>query len=224
MNGTTLSGDGTTKDFDMGFTLIDPSHLRVIVSGALKVLNTDYVIIDGLVGKVNSPRPKVRFTVAPPNVANNVEFYRNLPISSLTQKNPEISLIEARSALLIALDRLSDLQEKSFYFGQTALLAGTAISFIAPYDGYFENIETNVNKAITTGGTITPAIEAATVTGAVVTIANSAIVGAKQSVNPSVVHASYTKFRKGQRITLTPASFATAGEVSGIIKLQPADF
>ena len=64
----------------------------------------------------------------------------------------ESSQARVRQALEGVQDRLSDIVEKNFYFGQTALLAGTAIEFIAPFDGYFESIETNVNKAITTGG------------------------------------------------------------------------
>jgi hypothetical protein len=223
MNGTTYTADGVLTDFDIGFALIDNTHLRVLDNNTLKTLGTDYNIIDGLVGKVNNPTKKIRFAAAPTN-GHTIAIYRNLPIASMTAKNPEVSLVEARSAYQQSADRLSDYVEKNFWFGQTALLAPTAISFTAPFDGYFESFEAEVIKVITTGGTITAAIAGSAVTGAVVTVANSAIVGNRQAGTPSVAHASYTKFRKGQLITLTPASFATAGDVRGTVKMQPADF
>jgi hypothetical protein len=105
---------------------------------------------------------------------------------------------------------------------QTELLAGTAEDLIAPCAGYIDNLRTNVQAAITTGGTIAAAINGGSaIAGLTQTIANSATKGTRQSTTPTTFHGSDSLVAAGDRITLTPASFATAGQVNGVLELTP---
>lgn len=218
MFGSTYTGDGTRKTFPVGLDFLKEEHLRVLVAGVLKVRGTDYTVQNA----TERDKAIISFAVAPAN-GEKVDVYNNVPINSLVKLNPTISHVGERQALMAVFDRLSDVVEKTFHVNQTDLLAGTAVTFVAPFDGYVEGFRVAVSKAITTGGTITAAVAGVNVTGAVATIANSDIVGKTVTAAPSAAQASYTKFRKGQRITLTPAGFATAGEVTGVLRLQPAD-
>lgn len=216
----TATGDGTTKTFALGFTIILQEHVRVIKNGVLMVLGTDYAVVEA-----TSRAPSIRFFAAPAN-GHAIKFYRNTSLATPTL-NPEISHVEARTAHL----RSQELADQRVVlggsvggdFGQTALLAPTALSFVAPMDGYLESLDTLITKAITTGGTLTVAIDGVAVTGMVATIANAAAVGANQRVLPTVGQSTTTKVRRGQTITVTPASFATAGDVRVSLELQPAD-
>jgi hypothetical protein len=212
------TGDGVTKTFALGFTLLQDSHARIIVNGALKVLGTDYGIVDG-----TSRNPLVRFFTAPTN-AYALKFYRNTPIG-LISINPEISHVEARQVFNRLQEKADERVRVPFIFPVgTLITTPTAYSFVAPFDGYFGAMNNTVEQTITTGGTLTPAIDGVTVAGAVATIANSAAAGLNAQTVPTTQQASTTQFRKGQTISITPASFATAGAVSGTIELIPADF
>lgn len=233
-----LSGDGATKEFALDFPVLDPSHLKVIVGGALKVLGTDYffetnapvtpALYASHIPGADTSKVKIRFAAAPANSANNIKVYRNTPIArpstpSNPMQGPEVSLYShfRNQEWDDAIVQVGG--DSGGAFGQTALLAGTALSFVAPEDGYITNLDSIVLTAITTGGTLAVAVDGVAVTGITQTIANSAAVGASQRTAPSVAQASYTKVQRGQTITVTPASFATAGNVKVTVEIQPAD-
>lgn len=107
-----------------------------------------------------------------------------------------------------------------FAINQTDLLAPTAHEFVAPYDGHFEELVTIVQAAVTTGGTLQVAVNGVNVVGLVATIANAAAKGSRTAPVKPTVPSATRAFRKGDRITITPASFATAGAVSGHLTAQ----
>lgn len=107
---------------------------------------------------------------------------------------------------------------------QVDLLAGSTNSaqIIAPFAGIASKVASVVRKAITTGGTLTFQDGATAFVGGVITIANSAVQGAKQEVTPTKGDASLV-VAKGDVLQVVPASFATAGEVDGYIEITPTD-
>lgn len=212
------TADGTVTDFTIGFPFLHEDHLRVFDNGTLKTKGTDYTIQDPT-SKVTA---KVHFLTAPANT-HTITIDRNTPIDQY-KSNPQIGDQSAQQALYRSQERDDGGRTVTAVFGQTALLAGTALSFTAPCDGYITKQSSEVLKAITTGGTLTLAVAGATVTGSTITVANAAAVGAYQEGAPSAQQASYTKVRKGQTITVTPASFATAGDIEAKVYIQPGDF
>jgi hypothetical protein len=213
----TATGDAVTKTFQLAFPILSQEHVRVFVAGVLKVLGTDYAIVEA-----TSRTPSVRFFAAPANAAA-ITFYRNTPIGSFTV-NPEISHLEARQAAFRTQERQD--QRLVFPFAlpiATLITTPTAQSFIAPCDGYLERLAATVESVITTGGTLQVSIDGVAVTGLVATIANSAGAGVQSTVNPTTPQSTTTKVKKGQVVAVTPASFATAGAMSGVVELQPAD-
>jgi hypothetical protein len=112
-----------------------------------------------------------------------------------------------------------------FAFNQVDLLAGTTQELIAPEDGYLTELQTTIQVAITTGGTIgvkTDDTLATTVAGIAQTIANAATKGTRQNTKATVGSVT-RRVLKGQRIGITAASFATAGALSGYIVINSAD-
>lgn len=101
-----------------------------------------------------------------------------------------------------------------FFISQTDLLAGTSQELIAPDKGVIQSIYTNVQAAVTTGGTIQAVAGTINVAGAVVTVANAATKGTVQSALATVGDASQI-VTAGQRIQIKPTGFATAGSVIG---------
>lgn len=226
---TSATADGTTKDFLIGFPLLDAKHLRVTDNDTIKVLNTDYVVLDVMLdGPVSAQQPTVRFLTAPTN-AHTLKFYRNTPIGTGFRPTLVISNLLEK----LARYRQEEIANDGYLsvggagtgdFGQTKLLAPTALTFIAPCDGYVDALDTLVTGVVTTGGTIAVSIAGVAVTGLSATIANSAAVGANQRVNPTTAQSATTKVQKGQVISVTPASFATAGNVRVEVRIQQADF
>lgn len=109
-----------------------------------------------------------------------------------------------------------------FSINQTDLLAGTAQDLVAPADGYFEGMQTGVQVAVTTGGPLQVAINGSNVTNLLNTVANGATKGTRYNYSfpasyqgPVAGAAGSRQFKKGDRITITPSSFATAGAVNG---------
>jgi hypothetical protein len=222
----TATGDGTTKNFAVPFDFLADSHLIVINNGVLAALGTDYTIQGSApntpaiytshVSGADTSKKHVQFVTAPGN--GNTPIARPSPANKI-QQGPDVALF--------AHYRNQEIDDLPIVlvgdFGQTALLAPTALSFVAPMDGYVTGMDTYVTGVITTGGTLTAKIDGTTITGMVATVANSAPVGKVNSGVPSAQQASYTKVRRGQTITVLPASFATAGDVRVELKLQPAD-
>lgn len=103
----------------------------------------------------------------------------------------------------------------------TELAAGTAIEFVAPFDGYITRLRTVVQTAIVTGGDLTVEINGGSaITALTTTIADSATKGTR-SVK-SAVNASTNLVKAGDRITVTPAAaFNGGGAVSGILEITP---
>lgn len=107
----------------------------------------------------------------------------------------------------------------SFIIPQADLLAGVPFELIAPTDGFFEELQVVVQAAVTTGGTLTPRIGVVPVAGLVVTVANGAAKGVVLQDVPDEPSAT-RRFKKGDRINIIPAGFATAGAVNGSITFR----
>lgn len=221
----TATGDGTTKDFQLGFPLLDASHARVFLNGVLKTIVTDYVILDVMLdGPVAAQQPTVRFLTAPGN-GLALKFYRNTPISNGYRPTLVISNLLEKLARYRQEEDIDGLQRIDLWQTETDTLAGTAMSFVAPSDGYINSLETEITKAVTTGGDVTVEIDAVAVTGLVVTVANAAPVGLIQTDTPTTAQSATTKVRRGQTVTVTPAAaFATAGSLKARVFIQRADF
>lgn len=107
---------------------------------------------------------------------------------------------------------------QQFAFNQTDLLAPTSQELYAAADGFLVGISAAVQVAVGTGGTIKANVNTVDVAGAVVTIANSATKGTR--VTATATKGSTTRaVKKGDRIQLIAASFATSGAVSGFIEI-----
>lgn len=111
-----------------------------------------------------------------------------------------------------------------FKISQADLIANAVEDLVAPIDGYLEYVRTNINKAITTGGTLTikTGVAQTTVPGLTQTIANAATKGTIQ-LSTATKQSTLRKVARGDRITITPAGFATAGEITGYLHFQAAD-
>lgn len=213
------TGDGTNKDFEVGFPFLDASHVRVYQNGVLKTPVTHYNILN-----VTDPtKAVIRFVTAPTN-GHTVKTARNTPIERY-RGNPAIGhtdALQAQYRMQEALDQRVVIDLGAY--GQTALLAATALSWVATFDGFIEKLTHRVEKAVTTGGAITVEIDAVAVTGLTTTVSDADATGTVASDVPTTAQSATTKFKKGQTITVTPAAaFATAGDVSVKLEVQPGD-
>ncbi len=105
-----------------------------------------------------------------------------------------------------------------FFINQTDLLAPTPAELISPVTGAITKIDTTVQVAITTGGTITAKAGTTTVAGLSVAIANAATKGTIGSGAPTSGDATAT-VAIDSRIQVVPAGFASAGAVSGFVEI-----
>lgn len=212
------TADGTITDFTVGFPFLHPDHLRIFDDGALQVKDTDYVVLDA-----TSPTAAVVRFLTAPTTAHVITAQRNTPITRY-KGNPQIGNVDALQAqyrMQEAMDQRITLRDS---YGQTALLAGTALSFVAPCDGYIEKLRGKVLKAVTTGGAVTVEIDTVAITGLTFTVADADAAGTTYSDVPTTAQSTTTKVKKGQTITITPAAaFATAGDLEVAVELQPAD-
>jgi hypothetical protein len=212
------TGDGTETEYTIGFPFLHQDHLRVIQNGVLKTIVTDYTIVDGT-DRVNA---KVKF-VAAPTAGHVIKIERNTPIAQYTA-NPQVGNQAAMQALFRmqeAMDQRIVLRDQ---WTQAELLAGTALSFVAPCDGFIEKLKSVVLTAVTTGGPITVEVDAVAVTGLTVSIADAAPAGTVAEDVPTTAQSATTKVKKGQTITVTPdALFATAGSAAIELEIQPGD-
>jgi hypothetical protein len=111
-----------------------------------------------------------------------------------------------------------------FEFTEADLTSNTVLEFVAPVTGWVTSLRTTIQKAITTGGTLT--LKAGTagtvnVAGAALTIADAAAVGTRALAKTTAGDGS-CQVTAGDRIRLVPASFATAGRVRGVIGFNSA--
>lgn len=103
---------------------------------------------------------------------------------------------------------------------QTDLLAPTVQDIVCPVAGFIASLRTTVQVAITTGGTIIPKVNTVAVTGMTITIANADAKGTRKSTAPTTARSSTTVVAAGDAISLTPASFATAGAVNWELEIE----
>lgn len=103
---------------------------------------------------------------------------------------------------------------------QTDLLAPTVQDIVCPVNGFIASLRTTVQVAITTGGTIVPKVNTVAVTGMTITIANADAKGTRKSTTPTTARSSTTVVAAGDAISLTPASFATAGAVNWTLEIE----
>lgn len=103
---------------------------------------------------------------------------------------------------------------------QTDLLAPTIQDVVCPVAGFVANIRTMVQAAVTTGGTLQVQVAASNVTGCVVTVANAATKGTAQSATPTTARSATTVVVAGSRVSVVPASFATAGAIDYTIEIE----
>jgi hypothetical protein len=212
------TGDGTETEFTLGFPFLHSDHLRVFVNGVLKTIVTDYTVVD----PTSPEQAKIKFNAAP-TAAYAIKVTRNTPVARY-KSNPQIG----DQAAMQALYRMQEDADKRVVlkdsFGQTALLAGTALSFVAPCDGFIEKLKGKVLKAVTTGGAVTVEIDTVAVTGLTFTVADADAAGTTYSDVPTTAQSATTKVKKGQTITITPAAaFATAGDLEVELEIQPGD-
>lgn len=104
---------------------------------------------------------------------------------------------------------------------QTDLLAGTIQDIVAPYAGYISQIRDVVQTAVTTGGTIQAQVNTVNVVGMVLTVASAAPKGTRAVAGPTTKRSTTTVVNAGDRISLVPASFATAGAVNAEVEFEP---
>jgi hypothetical protein len=196
------AGDAATKVFDLGFPFLDEADVRVVVNGVLKVKGTDYAL---QVPNRDSGNYTVRFIAAPANAAV-IQFFRNTPLT-LRKPTLEIGHLVALQALYRAQEQGEQPVTVSAFFPSATLIANTGIDIIAPCDGTITLVGFEVTEAVTTGGTVKAQIEGVDVTTSAVTVANSAAAGKYAEVTPTALNV----VKRGQKITLKPTSFATAG-------------
>lgn len=108
------------------------------------------------------------------------------------------------------------------HISQTDLLAPTAQRGNSPFRGYVTAIFSNVQAAVTTGGTLQARIGTTVVTGCVVTVANSATAGTTATAAPTDPYSLVIgPVAKAGDVNILPASFATAGAVNCALEITP---
>jgi hypothetical protein len=221
---TTATGNGTETSYEVGFPYLHRDHLRVFVNGVKKTYGTDFSIVTTLQqSSEGGEKDVIKFAAAPTN-GHAIKIVRNTPWAVMS---PTLKI--GHADLKQALYKSQEMKGKAFdelvaHMLQTALLAGTAVSFEAPCDGYVDALRTLVTKAVTTGGALTVEIDGTAVTGLTLTIGDGAIVGAGDRDVPTTALSATTKFYAGSAITITPAAaFATAGELIATLEVTPAD-
>lgn len=107
-----------------------------------------------------------------------------------------------------------------FFINETDTLAGTTAELVSPVAGEIVGLTTIVQKAVTTGGTITASVDGTAVDGLSIAVADAATKGTVGHDTPTAGHAS-TVVTLGSRIQVVPeAAFQTAGAVSGFVEIR----
>lgn len=107
----------------------------------------------------------------------------------------------------------------------TDLPANTSQEIVSCVDGYLEDIRGIVQAAVTTGGTIKVQIngvDVATAAANILTVANGAAKGSRTSGSFALIDPAKKAIVKGDRITLVPASFASAGAMRVALLVRAA--
>lgn len=131
------------------------------------------------------------------------------------------------SSLVAELENGSNIKPPStvylpFEIEATELAAGTAEQIYSPCAGYIKRARGIVQSAVTTGGPVTFEVNTVAVTGLTFTVANADAAGIRYSDTPTTPRSSTTVVAAGDEITVTPdAAFATAGQLNGIIEIEP---
>lgn len=105
------------------------------------------------------------------------------------------------------------------------LIGNLGYELNCPVDGYIREIGGIIQKAVTTGGTVTVKTGAAlatTVLGLGFTVADAATKGTRY-VDVATAGSTTRVVAKGDRIAITTASFATAGGLHGYLTIDSAD-
>lgn len=106
-----------------------------------------------------------------------------------------------------------------FFINETDTLAPTNAELVSPVVGAITNLQTTVQKAVTTGGDVTALVGTTAVVGLACTIADAATKGTVVTDQPTMGDAT-TVVAEGSRIQIAPgAPFNTAGAVSGLIEI-----
>ena len=104
----------------------------------------------------------------------------------------------------------------------TELAAGTAEQLYSPCAGFIKAVDGTVQSAVTTGGPVTVEINGVAVTGLTFTVADAAAAGTRYTDTPTAPRSSTTVVARGDKITITPdALFATAGQLNGVLEIEP---
>lgn len=214
---TNYTGNGTTTTYEVGFEFLDVSHVRVAVNGVVKVLGTDYSLGD--VKAKQGAKAIIKFGTAPTN-GHAIVFTRVTP-RDYDPGALVISNIESRQALYMAQEAADAGRALIWEIGATELSAGTAVDYVAPFDGVIVDAYGIVDTAIVTGGDVTVNVGTTAVDGLTLTFANSATKGTVVSDTPTSGHAT-TRFKKGDRLSLVPsAAFNGGGALRGFLTIKP---
>lgn len=102
---------------------------------------------------------------------------------------------------------------------ETDTLAGTSAELVSPVVGAITQMQTIVQKAVTTGGDVTAAVGTTAVVGLACTIADAATKGSVVTDTPTLGDAT-TIVAVGSRIQVAPAAaFNSAGAVTGLVEI-----
>lgn len=112
-----------------------------------------------------------------------------------------------------------------FSIPEATLTGNTSVEVVSPVDGYITEARVVVQKAVTTGGTLTVLTGdagAVTVAGLSVVVANGATKGTRKA-GAATAGSATRKVSKGDRIQIKPTSFATAGALDGFLAIDTSD-
>ena len=148
------------------------------------------------------------------NISVGTGPYIGMPYKCIKAMGEEF----ADSRVVIPADKFVISQQ----INQTDLLAPTVQQLRAPCQGFVSRIDTVVQVQVTTGGTLTVGSAGTAVPGVVATVANSATVGTMNGGAATNLYQQSGICLNNGVITITPASFASAGAVTCYIEIQPA--
>lgn len=138
-----------------------------------------------------------------------------LKVPRLHQKKTLKSLYDMLDTAHAGYDALlANIKTWTDHLLQATLIANTVQTFVwqGP-GGTITSFSSKVTTAITTGGTLTLAINGVNVTTGVLTVANGALVNSIVTAIPTAART----VAPGDVITITPAGFATAGSLTATV-------
>lgn len=114
-----------------------------------------------------------------------------------------------------------EVQRIYFYYDQAKLIANKPVQIESPITGFISKLAVTVDTTITTGGTVGVNVAATPVVGLTVTVANSDVAGTEYT--STVANIATSVVAKASKLSIIPASFATAGAIDGYIEITPTD-